>query len=235
MLKSNPISYLFLKLWHYSEGRRKQTAIYMVMSWFANLAHLCIPLTFALILNEVQKNGVTERNFPYLVFLTSLFIFRSLVTWALHGPSRYMEESNAFLNRARYKTHLFGGVLRLPLAWHAEHHTGDSTDKMEKGPSGLGGYTSNSFRVIGILNSLAISFFVLLFFSRGAGLIALAMMVLGSVYLLISAGREDYVKKGKDTMIQAAVGLLIVFLAYSIALIFPSTPLTPNPPGTIMP
>ena len=94
-LKENPIVYLSLKLWQYSEGRRKKVVLYLVMSWLANLAHLCIPMIFALLLNELQQNGVTEKNINYLLFLSFLFIVRACVTWALHGPSRMMENENA--------------------------------------------------------------------------------------------------------------------------------------------
>ena len=177
-LKENPIVYLSLKLWQYSEGRRKKVVLYLVMSWLANLAHLCIPMIFALLLNELQQNGVTEKNINYLLFLSFLFIVRACVTWALHGPSRMMENENAFMNRANYKIRFLGGVLALPMKWHNEHHSGNTNDKLEKGGSGLFAFAENTFRVVIIINSMVVSFFVLMFFDINSGLIALGMMAI---------------------------------------------------------
>src|SRR3990167_7759275 len=123
MKKGNPFVYLFSKLWHYSKDNRRQVVLYLVMSWLSNLAHLCIPLIVALLLNELQESGVTQDNLYYLLFLSFLFVPRSLTTWALHGPSRIMEQKNAYLVRANFKNFLLTGTLNLPLGWHAEHHS----------------------------------------------------------------------------------------------------------------
>lgn len=175
-LKENPIVYLWLKVWRYSENSRK-VVLYVLMSLMANLIHLCIPLIFALLATELQKNGVTDSNFWYLIFLSSLFLVRCVLGWLFHGPSRTLEERNAFRNRAFYKTFLLGGVLGLQLKWHAEHHSGDTFDKVEKGSNGLFDFSENTFRVVGILSSMVVSFFALLFFDRASSFIALAMMI----------------------------------------------------------
>ena len=177
-LKENPIVYLGEKLWKYSEGNRRMVVLYLVMTWLSNLAHLCIPLIVVLLSNELQTNGVTEGNFYYLLFLSSLFIVRNLVGWSLHGPSRIIEERNGFKNRADYKFGLLRGVAGLPISWHNEHHSGDTGDKIEKGGNGLSGFASNTFRVVIVANSMVVSFFILLFFDPGAGFIALFMMAL---------------------------------------------------------
>lgn len=48
------------------------------------------------------------------------------------------------------------------------------------------------------------------------GSLTLLMFVLGGFWWLISAGRSGYVEKGKTTIINAIIGLAIVFLSYSI-------------------
>ena len=147
-------------MWHYSNDRKK-VVLYLVMSWISNLIHLCVPLIFALLLNELQKNGVTHSNIYQLIFFSFFFVIRSVLTWSFHGPSRMMENGNAFLTRANAKIFLLGGTLRLPLGWHTEHHSGDTIDKIEKGSNGLNGFAQNTFRVLGIANSMLFSFFAL--------------------------------------------------------------------------
>ena len=176
-IKESPIVFLTLKLWQYSEGRRKKVLLYMVMSWLSNMIHLCIPLIFALLLNELQKNGVTEKNIYYLLFLSSLFVLRSCLGWSLHGPSRMIENKNAFMIRAEYKIRFLRDILALPLAWHNEHHSGETNDRLEKGSSGLFNFAENSFRVLLILNSLVTSFFILLFFDFSSGFIAFLTII----------------------------------------------------------
>jgi hypothetical protein len=46
------------------------------------------------------------------------------------------------------------------------------------------------------------------------GAIALIMFIYGGTLWLISAGRDDYIKKGAQTMTYAAIGLAITFAAY---------------------
>lgn len=175
-LKDNLIIYLSLKFWQFSEDRRKKVILYLAMSWIANLIHLCVPLIFALLLNELQQNGVTEKNLHYLLFLSSMFIARSVISWSLHGPSRMLENDNAFMNKAHYKMKFLKELLAMPISWHNEHHSGDTNDKLEKGSNGLLNFSENTFRVVVIINSMVVSFFILLFFEKVAGFIALIMI-----------------------------------------------------------
>lgn len=46
------------------------------------------------------------------------------------------------------------------------------------------------------------------------GVLALIMFIYGGVMWLISAGREAYIDKGKDTMVWSAIGLAVVFGSY---------------------
>lgn len=176
-LKENPIVYLGLKLWQNSENKKK-VVLYLALSWISNLFHICIPLIFALILNELQTNGVTGKNLYYLLSLSSLFVVRCVATWVFHGLSRMLENDNAFASKARYKIRFLKGVLALPLSWHNEHHSGDTNDKLEKGSSGLFGFAENTFRVVGIINSMIMSLVILIFFDIMAGLIALLMIII---------------------------------------------------------
>lgn len=176
-LKENPIVYLSLKLWQNTQNK-KRAVLYLAMSWISNLVHLCIPLIFALLLNEMQANGVTDKNLYYLLSLSFLFVIRSMISWAFHGPSRMLENDNAFTSRARYKIWFLGGVLALPITWHNEHHSGDTNDKLEKGSSGLFGFGEQTFRVVGIINSMVMSFGILMFFDIGAGLVSLFMIII---------------------------------------------------------
>lgn len=46
------------------------------------------------------------------------------------------------------------------------------------------------------------------------GILSLIMFIYGGVLWLISAGRQAYVEKGRDTMLWSAIGLAVVFGSY---------------------
>ena len=48
------------------------------------------------------------------------------------------------------------------------------------------------------------------------GGIALFMLVLGGVMWMISGGNADKLKKGKDTILWAILGLVIIFMSYIV-------------------
>ncbi len=177
-MKKSPIVYLTAKLWQYSAGNRKSLIAYCIMFFIANAVSLTQPLIVAALLNEVQSRGLSQENFGYLIFLSSLFLIRGLIFWLLHGPARVMENRNAFMACNNYRRYLLDGVLLLPLAWHNEHHSGDTIDKVQKGASGLYGFGAESFRIIVVSQFFIGSFLALMFFDVGAGFIVLAMTTL---------------------------------------------------------
>ncbi|MBT5338589.1 hypothetical protein HN858_00295 [Candidatus Falkowbacteria bacterium] len=67
--------------------------------------------------------------------------------------------------------------------------------------------TDNPYEVIGNVITFLIGL---------TGSIALVMFIYGGSLWLISAGREDYVKKGTQTMVWAVIGLAVIFSSYLI-------------------
>ena len=49
-----------------------------------------------------------------------------------------------------------------------------------------------------------------------SGSIALLMFVWGGIQWLISGGKPEMIKKGKDTIIWAFLGLVVIFTAYTL-------------------
>lgn len=48
------------------------------------------------------------------------------------------------------------------------------------------------------------------------GAVALVMMVIGGITWMTSAGNADRVRRGRDTLLWAILGLVIIFLSYAI-------------------
>ncbi len=180
-MKENPLVYLFGKTWQYSAGNRKKIVLFWLMFAVAEATELFFePLIWAKIMNVIQERGITEASIRTLLVLLSLTLAITLAFWSLHGPARLIEQANAFRVRANYRRHLLGGVMILPREWHSDHHSGDTIDKVEKGTNALYAFSEDSFQIIYGLVQFAGSYAMLVYFSRPAAYIVLAMILISA-------------------------------------------------------
>ena len=179
-IKNNPIIYLVLKTWQYSQGNRPRVILYILLASAANCISLGGPLIVATLVNKIQQSGgiINGKNVFSIYGILGLFLLLTLITWSFHGPSRIMEMTNGFLTRANYKIYLFNGTVTLPLKWHGEHHSGDLLDKMSKGTTGLGDFAESTFELIKIGAHLIGSYVILTYFNPHS-----AYIVLGTTFL----------------------------------------------------
>ncbi|HKX33287.1 MAG TPA: ABC transporter ATP-binding protein [Blastocatellia bacterium] len=179
MRDGNPLLYLFARNWHYSAGNRAKIVIFWSMFIMAEMIDLIFPpLILATIMNVVQREGITAASIRKLGLLLLCSAACTVVFWSLHGPARVLECTNAFKGRANYRSFLLKGVMTLPMEWHAEHHSGNTIDKIEKGTNALFTFSEDSFEVIYSLVRLVGSYSALVYFSRPAAYIVLGMMAI---------------------------------------------------------
>lgn len=179
---TNPLLYLSGKLWDYSIGNRRSIAFYLLLS----VASECVstfwgPLVTASIIDVVEKKGVSEGSMRGLLFLLFLIPLGSAISWGLHGPSRIIEESNAFLARVNYRKRHLMGVLSVPLEWHTEHHTGDTIDRIEKGANSVYEFGSETFQFVKPIVKLVGCFGAVVYFSKISAIIVIAVMIIGVI------------------------------------------------------
>lgn len=181
----NPLIYLFQKMWRYSEGNRKNVVLYISMSVIASFISALEPLIVGLLLNSLQTQGLNQSNLPHLFLLLGLLPLLEIVFWCFHGPSRVMENKNAFLVRANYTNFLLEGTMALPVEWHTDHHSGDTIDKIEKGTTALFGFSERTFEIISGLIMLTSAFAAMLFFDPLAGGVALGISIFTFIVLTL--------------------------------------------------
>lgn len=181
----NALSYLFGKTWRYSEGNRKSVASYWLMFFIGNAVTLfCGPLLWASFINRIQLQGITNENFPVLAGMLAATVLLSVFFWSFHGPARLIELANGFRVRANYRKYLLKGVMTLGLDWHADHHSGDTIDRVEKGASAMLDFSSDSFEVIGPVVRLVVSCAMLAWFSP-TSVIVVFLMIAATVWATI--------------------------------------------------
>jgi len=194
--KDNPIVYLTLKTWEYSNGNRKQLWLILLLFLIANLISLLEPLVVAKILNTIQEQGLTQEVLPTLTIYLMMFLGITVSFWIFHGPARVLEEKLAFLVKANYKKHLIEGTLHLPITWHADHHSGDTIDKTEKGTNALYDYASELSAVIETLVLFIGSYIALVYFNIHASYLILFLAIItGTIILKFDKALSKQYKK----------------------------------------
>lgn len=202
-LSNNPILFLATRLWKYAESNRKKVIFYVLLSIIANGVSSLWPLAMAKLLNVVQTRGVTNESLPALLIYLGVFFLISFMFWMFHGPSRLIEQKNAFLVRANYKKYLLDGVMALPIEWHVDHHSGDTIDKVEKGTQSLFRFSEETFEIIEALVRLVSSYIILSYFNQYAGFIVLAVVIFTITLItqfdkvLVKQYKEIYVAENK--------------------------------------
>jgi ATP-binding cassette subfamily B protein len=180
-LADNPIVYLARVLWRFSEGNRKKVVLYLTLLVIANIIGLTSPLIVGYLLNTIQQEGLT--NLPKLIAISLLFLVPPIGFWLFHGPARIIEVKNAFLARANFRKYLVDGIMALPIAWHTDHHSGDTIDKVEKATTGLHDFARTTFEVVETFVRFIGSFIALVYFNIHSSYIVLILIILS---LLIS-------------------------------------------------
>ncbi len=160
-----PTIFLLKKMWKFSKWNRKNVVIYLILTIISDFVLLLEPIIFAIFLNELQKNGLSENNFWYLVWILSLMILIVFIFWIFHWLSRNLEVKNAFLVKTNYKKYLFEKVLNFNLTWHNDKQSWDSIDKIEKATKSLYNFCSGSFRIVAILIKAIWTMIILLYFN----------------------------------------------------------------------
>lgn len=181
----NPFAYLFTRTWRYSEGNRKAVGSFWAMFVIAQILSMTIPpLIMAKLIDVVQKQGITAQNIGTLELFLGLSLAFCPLIWCLHGPARVMECKNSFRARANYRKYLLKGVMTLAMEWHAEHHSGDTIDKIEKGTSGLFDFSGDSFVFIYAVVQLAVSYCMLIYFNPSSAYIVFAMTLVMAMIVM---------------------------------------------------
>lgn len=181
----NPLFYLFGKMWEYSQGNHRNVILYISMCILSNLIFAAEPLVIGYFLNNLQVQGLTNENLFYHFSILGILLLIEVCVWALHGPSRMIENRNAFYVRRKYKNHLLKGTMALPMEWHADHHSGDTIDKIEKGTTALFSFSERTYEIIETIIIFIPALCVMIFFDKIAGLVALGISIFVFFILMI--------------------------------------------------
>ncbi len=171
----NPFGFLISRGWQYAGPHRWIIVACYFMHAGAQAALLAEPYVVGQMLNTVQLHSEAPSEFTQDIVKTlAFYFFLQFMFWVFHGPSRYLEMFVGFHIKLNYRTALFRMITSLPLAWHRQHHSGESIDKINRAANSLGLYFEDGFQVSYMVFRLIGAQVMLCCFLPVAGIAALA-------------------------------------------------------------
>jgi ATP-binding cassette subfamily B protein len=137
---------LYFNMWRHAAGARLKLGLTWLMLVGAALMELVSPWLGAQALNELQKNGTQALSTAACYGVAILAA--AVIAWSLHGPGRVGERRIALVVRKNFTNALYAKLMRLPLAWHDRHHSGEVQQCISQASLALHSFTQNQFQYI---------------------------------------------------------------------------------------
>ncbi len=163
MFSKNPLFNLLKYTWHYSFGTKKYFIWLIIFSIIGNAIWLLQPIVIGKIFNTIQFAS-QKNQIRLIAYSVGLLVVINVVGWIFHSLSRVLENRNAFLVRKNYRQTMFEQVMDLPTAWHKDHHSGDTIDKVNKASERLFDFSSELFIILQNVIGLVASVIILSFY-----------------------------------------------------------------------
>lgn len=137
---------LYFNMWRYASGARIKLGLTWLMLVGAAVLELMSPWLGAKALNALQKDGT--QALMTAAYYGVAILAAAVIAWSLHGPARVSERRIALLVRRNYTNALYAKLMRLPLAWHDRHHSGEVQQRLSQSSLALHGFTQSQFNYI---------------------------------------------------------------------------------------
>ena len=120
--------YLFGQLWRFTESVRWKIVLNTTLHLISFTGPLVQPYAFGKMIGSLERFGLTRLE-PALLWLAVYFggfgIFE-----IFHRSARHIQISAALHARERFTVEAYRNLVKLPLAWHTNHHSGDIVNRV---------------------------------------------------------------------------------------------------------
>ncbi len=172
---SHPIINTLRTEWGYLGKRRKIFIFYIFLFVLAGaIVNLLTPYVIGSIFNSIQNSISTKEELSGLLLKISLLLAITVVFWILHGTARVLETTTSFHVRKNYVNDKIRTVLRLPIKWHKDNHSGDTIDKINRAANAVEDFSGQmTYQIVYGLISFLGSIIILLVIDWRIGSFAL--------------------------------------------------------------
>ena len=116
--------------WAYLGKKRKLFVFYISLFALAGAVSLLTPYVIGTIFNSIQESITSHEELQGLISKIVLLLVITVVFWMLHGPARILETTTSFYVKKNYVNDKIRMVLKLPVKWHKDNHSGDTIDNL---------------------------------------------------------------------------------------------------------
>lgn len=138
-----PLAALYRALWRHADGARRSLAAAVGLLVSSQLVKLAIPWIAAQAINAIQiaNPGAAWEALWWVAAIIGV----SVLSWALHGPGRILERGVGVRVRGSVADALIDRLLKAPLRWHQERHSGDVQQRVGQATHALFDFAQNQF------------------------------------------------------------------------------------------
>ena len=191
---THPIINTLKTEWGYLGKRRRLFIFYISLFVIAGLVSLITPYIIGSIFNSIQKTISSEEELWGLIFKIFLLLILTIIFWIFHGIARIFEQTTGFFVKKNYINDKIRIVLKLPIKWHKDNHSGDTIDKINRASGALEDFSgSMTFQIVYAITSFLGSIVILFFIDWKIGLFTLIFSTL--VLFIISRVDKNLDKK----------------------------------------
>ncbi|MDN5214982.1 ABC transporter ATP-binding protein [Fulvivirgaceae bacterium BMA12] len=180
---------------YYAGSKRNKHLVVLIMFVAANVIATVNPLLYGWFINKLQLEGTAIIYHAWLYALAYLGL--NLLQWSLYGPARIMGRHLAFEVSKNYLCELHHHVIRLPLKWHTNNHSGATISRITKGYEALKNYYQNDWLYVKAICNFLFSVIAMVYFSPLFGSIGVLLGFLAM--FVIFKFDAAYFKAMKDT------------------------------------
>lgn len=191
----NPYRYLLSTAWRYAEGVRWRYLGIYGMFTMVNIFGSLPPIIFGYYVNFLQagEGDILGGTGYYLLAYIGII----LGIWMFQWPARLLERKMAFDISQRLLLESYDRIIHLPLAWHREHHSGDTINRARKAYEALKTFFDNGFAYFQTLARMTFAVIAIMWFSPIFGAVAMAFGIF--ILLLVLAFDAPIIQANKET------------------------------------
>ncbi len=170
---THPIINIIKTEWGYLGKRRKLFLFYISLFVVAGIIDLATPYVLGTIFNSIQQTITSQAELGALALRILLLLGITVAFWMFHGVARVLETNTGFYVTKNYINDKIRIVLKLPVKWHKENHSGDTIDKINRASGALEDFSGEmTYQVVYSIISFLGSLIILLFIDWKIGIFA---------------------------------------------------------------
>ena len=126
------VRHLVAGVWQATDGSRGRFLLFVLLFVAAQVFDLLTPWAIGYTLGIFVERGFSDEAYRLAVYGVGAYIALRLLYTVTHHLGRYIQLSVSYGARMTTIEGPFSQLLRFPLSWHVQHHSGESLSKLHR-------------------------------------------------------------------------------------------------------